>query len=313
MALRDFEPNQYTQTVWDYLVTYFGTEVGAAAMMANLYAESGCTPWRCQGWYGFSTSVINGCKNYYEQVDDGRISRYDFVEHGWSTNQTIDTTGRNDGYGLAQWTIRARKADFYDDRPSGTGIESMTWQLEYLKRELEGDYPSHSYTDVRDVCRNATDISQLNSATDYVLDHFEGPATPDYAQRERYAEQIYNQYAGGITGYPIFITVNGNGTAWASYNEVEIHRAEAGTRVELGAVAGQGDYFQLWAVDYPSSLQLEYPVTVADNYFTMPSDKVNLTAQFTGDTPTPPYPPIPPSSGRKRRGMPIWMYPLFRT
>lgn len=305
MALADFQPNEYTQAVWDELVSFFNNEYGAAGMMANLYAESGCTPWRCQGWYGFSTSVVQGCANYYTQVDNVTITREQFAKYGWSDNQTIDTTGNRDGYGLAQWTTQSRKEGLYDTR-AGRGIEDIQVQFEWLEQEL-----NTSYTSTRDVCRTATD---LNTPTDYVLIHFEGPrnAEAHKPQRRHYAEQIYTQYAGGLSGYPIFITVNGNGQAWASMNEVEIHRAEEGQRVELGAVAGDGDYFQLWSVSYPSSLTLEYPVTVADNYFTMPASKVDLTAQFTGETPTPPYPPIPPKIKRQRHHMPIWMYPQFR-
>ena len=130
--------------------------------------------------------------------------------------------------------------------------------------------------------------------------------------RQRYARKWYEMF-GNLSGHPIFITVNGNGTAWASINEVEVHRAESGQRVELGAVPGDGDYFQLWTVDYPSSLTLEYPITVADNYFTMPASKVNLTAQFTGETPPlPPVPPPPYKYNPKKHHMPIWMYPQFR-
>lgn len=304
MALADFQSNQYTQTVWDYLVALFNNEIGAAGMMANLYAESGCTPWRCQGWYGFSSSVVAGCRNYYQQVDNGTISREDFVEHGWSNNQTIDTTGKRDGYGLAQWTSRGRKEGLYDNRPSGTGIENLSWQLDYLSYEL-----STSYTSTKTACENATD---LITVTNYVLDHFEGPATPDYAQRDHYAEQIYEQYAGGLPGHPIFITIDGNGDAWASIGERVVTRAGQGDRIGLAAVPNGTDTFITWVITEPSTLTMEQALTVANNYFTMPAATVRLTARFTGDTPTPPYPPTPPKTFQKKHHMPIWMYPKFR-
>ena len=134
-----------------------------------------------------------------------------------------------------------------------------------------------------------------------------------YASRRSDARYWFEQFGGSQSGYPIHITVNGNGTAWASINEVEVHRAEAGQRVELGAVPGDGDYFQLWVVDSPSGLTLESPVTVPDNYFTMPASKVDLTAQFTGETPEPGPDPGPPGvNNLLPKKMPVWMYPLLR-
>ena len=305
MALEDFQPNQYTETVWNELVSFFGNEYGAAGMMANLYAESGCTPWRCQGWYGFSSSVVQGCANYYTQVDDGTISRADFTQYGWSDNQTIDTTGSRDGYGLAQWTTQGRKEGLYDTR-NGRGIEDIQVQFEWLEYEL-----NHGYTSTRDVCINATDVYE---PADYVLLHFEVPANANLyiAQRRHYAEQIYDYYASGLPGHPIFVTAEGNGTAWASYHEVEIHRAGQGDRIELGAVPNGSDTFITWVINSPSTLTLEQPLTVANNYFIMPNETVSLLARFTGTTPTPPYPPPKPKYVTKKKHMPIWMYPMFR-
>lgn len=305
MALQDFQPNQYTQTVWDRLVAFFGNEYGAAGMMANLYAESGCTPWRCQGWYGFSTSVVQGCANYYTQVDNGTITRDEFVQYGWADDQTIDTSGSRDGYGLAQWTTQSRKEGLYDTR-AGRGIEDIQVQFEWLEYEL-----NHGYTSTRDTCINATDI---NTPTDYVLYHFESPANPGLYvnQRRRYANQIYNTYASGLPGHPIFIEADGNGYAWASYGEVEVHRAALGDRIELGAIANDSDTFIRYEIVTPSSLTLEQPLTIANNYFTMPDETVKIIAHFTGSTPTPPYPPPRPKYSTKKKHMPIWMYPMFR-
>ena len=303
MALQDFQPNQYTQDIWNELVSFFGNEIGAAAMMANLYGESGCTPWRCQGWYGFSAEVVQGCANYYTQVNNGTITREQFAKYGWSKNQTIDTTGKRDGYGLAQWTTQGRKEGLYDSRSGGQGIEELGVQLNWLETEL-----NTSYTSTRDVCINATD---LDYATDYVLDHFEVPLTPDYAQREHYAQQIYEQYAGGLSGNPIFMEADGNGYTWASLGEVEVHRAEFHDRIGIMAIPYDEDTFLNYEIVTPTALQLEQPLTIANNYFTMPNETVKIIAHFSGSTPTPPYPPIQPTQ-RKRKHMPIWMYPMFR-
>ena len=308
MALQDFQENQYTQAIWNELVSFFGNEMGAAAMMANLYAESGCTPWRCQGWYGFSSAVIAGCANYYTQVNDGTITRDEFSQYGWSDNQTIDTTGKRDGYGLAQWTTRSRKEGLYDSRGTGVGIEDLNAQLAWLETEL-----NTSYTSTRDVCMNTTDI---DSATDYVLIHYEGPddATKYIAQRRRYAHQIYDLYASGsVSGYPIRIHIQGNGDAYASrglHDTTRIYRADDGEDVFIHAIVGEGDYFLIWTVD---SGGVTIDVDTSENpFFTMHSNPVDITAHFTGTTPTPPYPPIPPEPFKRKHHMPIWMYPSLR-
>lgn len=308
MALADFQENQYTQDVWNELVSFFGNEMGAAAMMANLYAESGCTPWRCQGWYGFSTAVVQGCANYYTQVDNGTITREEFAKYGWSDNQTIDRTGNRDGYGLAQWTTKSRKEGLYDSRSGGQGIEELSVQLNWLESELNTDY-----TSTRDVCMNTNDI---DSATDYVLIHFEGPRNPTahIAQRRQYAHQIYDTYSGTASGYAIRLHAQGNCQPYATLhlNDTQrIYRAEAGTDVFIHANVGDGDYFLIWTSDYGGAT---IDVDTSENtFFTMPSSVVDITAHATGTTPTPPYPPTPtPTRAKRKHHMPIWMYPMFR-
>lgn len=306
MALQDFQPNQYTQTVWDRLVAFFGNEYGAAGMMANLYAESGCTPWRCQGWYGFSASVVQGCANYYTQVDNGTITRDEFTQYGWADDQTIDTSGSRDGYGLAQWTTRGRKEGLYDTR-AGRGIEDIQVQFEWLEYEL-----NNSYTSTRDVCMNATDT---DTPSDYVLYHFESPANASLyvSQRRRYAQQIYDMYASGATGYPVRIHIDGNGDAYASmglHDTNRIVRADDGDDVFIHAIPGSGDTFIIWTVD-SGGVTIDID-TQENTFFTMHASPVDITAHFTGTTPTPPYPPPKPKYLTKKKHMPIWMYPMFR-
>ena len=62
------------------------------------------------------------------------------------------------------------------------------------------------------------------------------------SQRNTYAWDFYNTFAGTSSGYPIIITVNGNGQAWSSLGELVRNYAEAGQRVGLAAVPNDGDY-----------------------------------------------------------------------
>lgn len=293
MAYADFYENQYTQDVWNYLVSIFnGNEYGAAGMMANLYAESMCTPWRCQGWYGFGANVVAGCRNYYIQVDNGTITRDEFAQYGWADNQTIDTTGTRDGYGLAQWTTRGRKEGLYDSKGTSS-IADLTVQLNWLNHEL-----NTSYTSTRDACINATNY---NDACDYVLDHYEAPLVRPYGQRRHYAQQIYDTYAGGVVGFLTTFEIEGNGEA----NAVPL-RTDTGNTVQITATPYGTDTFIGWTV-LSGGITLT-PTGSNTATFIMGSLNVHIKAEFTGTTP--PVPPLP--SQRKKKRMPIWMYPMFR-
>lgn len=293
MAYADFNENQYTRDVWGYLVALFdGNEYGAAGMMANLYGESLCTPWRCQGWYGFGANVVAGCRNYYIQVDNGTITRDEFATYGWADNQTIDTTGTRDGYGLAQWTTKGRKEGLYDSKGTNS-IADLTVQLNWLATEL-----NTNYTSVLNVCKTATNY---NEACDYVLDHYEIPLVKPYGQRRHYAEQIYNTYAGGISGYLTTFEIEGNGSASALPL-----RAESGDIVQITATPLGIDTFLGWTV-LSGGVTLTITSTTTAT-FIMGSDNVHIKAEFSGTTP--PIPPLP--TKYKRHHMPIWMYPMFR-
>lgn len=48
MALSDYVDYGYSKAVWDNLMTYINNPIGVAAMMGNLFAESGIVPYRCE-------------------------------------------------------------------------------------------------------------------------------------------------------------------------------------------------------------------------------------------------------------------------
>lgn len=133
MALSDYRDYGYSKAVWDNLMTYINNSIGVAALMGNLYAESGIIPYRCQGDFSSINNFLPS-KNYTKDVDSGVVSEYDFVEHGLYENK--------DGYGLAQWTYYTRKQGYYNAWKSGgySSIGSLELALFYLKYELENDY-----------------------------------------------------------------------------------------------------------------------------------------------------------------------------
>lgn len=144
------------QTIWNLLLADIKNEIGVAALMGNLQAESGLIPYRVQG--DFSDGYVNSI-TYTEKVNSGEISEYDFVNNGPGGG----------GYGLAQWTFSSRKQALYDMYKTGyPSIGDVNLACNYLLYELKTDYVDVYWTLV-----NAISIKQ---ASDKVLHDFERPA-----------------------------------------------------------------------------------------------------------------------------------------
>ena len=299
------------QTIWNFFLGLFeGNEYAAAGACGNMKHESGLFTNNAENSWnnmtGHSDDWLTERINNYITGTDPFIDLTEFLKKSWWVNPY------GFGYGLSQWTTTSRRTELWNRTISrGINIDSEAAQLQYVEDEFTGNASSGNYAGVRTAMINATSVDE---AVEIYRVQYEGGAKN--SQRNIYAWDFYNTFAGTSSGYPIVITVNGNGQAWASLGELVRNYAEAGQRVGLAAVPNDEDYFLLWTVDYPSTLQLEQPVTVANNYFTMPASKVNLTATFTGTTPDPPpYPPEPPTpllQSVKKKSMPIWMYPMFK-
>lgn len=181
MAYQIVNDYGYINQTWDYCIAQIGNEIGVAALMGNLYAESYIVPWEVQG----DIPPSDYSRDYTTRVDNGTVTEQDFVHHG----------PNGGGYGLAQWTFYTRKQALYDLYKSGyESIGNLTLALDYLFVELKGDY-----TAVFDALKNATD---LRTASDFVLKNFENPQVQDEAEqikRASYGQDIYNNKHGGIT------------------------------------------------------------------------------------------------------------------
>lgn len=170
--------SDYTDYIWAELYNFIGNEYGTAGLIGNLQAESGNIPYRLQGDFtnGYYKSI-----NYTNNVNDGTISRADFISD-------------QQGYGLAQWTFSTRKADLYDMYVNGgySSIGDVSLGVAFLIHEL-----STSYTGVLNVLRSATSIAE---ASNIVLHQFENPQEQGptvEAYRQSLSTDFYNQYADG--------------------------------------------------------------------------------------------------------------------
>lgn len=179
--------NDYMPTIWNYFMRSdkIGNEIGVAALMGNLYAESGCTPYACQPSLPYTT-----CMTYISGVDNLTISEYNFVHHG--TSRSGGVSSGQGGFGLAQWTYYSRKQELYDWwETAGGSIGSLSMQLDFCFDEMTRKFPS-----VLSALRTATD---LRSASNTVLFDYENPRDKSQSVqnlRYSYAYDIYTQYAG---------------------------------------------------------------------------------------------------------------------
>ena len=151
--------------IWDYLVRYVENQIGAAAIMGNLMAESSLNP-KC----------VTGTKdaNYIPKADSGAI---DFIHD-------------KHAFGLVQWCYWTRKEKFYNYVKScNQSVGDLNVQLDYMVKELSGDFP----ITWKMMCE-ATDI---RSASDSFMLRYEKPANTSEAmkqRRARYGQQFYEQF-----------------------------------------------------------------------------------------------------------------------
>ena len=170
------------EQIWNFLLSSGLTEQGAAAMMGNLEAESGCKSVRVQGDYNYANAAEYS-QNYTDQVDNGQVTRDQFVNSGPGGG----------GYGLAQWTDPGRKAKLYDYAKSkGKSIGDLQTQLEYLVQELSTD----AYYGT--IWSTVTTTTDMNAACDLILKVFENPADIEgnIPIRRNNAASIYATYHG---------------------------------------------------------------------------------------------------------------------
>lgn len=177
--------NDYMPILWNGLMQIIGNEIGVAALMGNIYAESGCTPYACQPSRPYST-----CMTYINAVDNHQISEWAFVHRG--TSSTGGVASGQGGFGLCQWTYYSRKQNMYDEwENSGVSIGDINFQIDFIEWEF-----NNTHTGTLTALQNATN---LDDATNYVLFNYEGPADSSadvQDTRQNYAQQIYDQYAG---------------------------------------------------------------------------------------------------------------------
>ena len=290
MPYQNFEENAYTKTIWDYLLGIIGNEKGVAGMMGNLYHESHCYP---NMLYGDSAPPTVNSIDYTTRVDSHEMTRATFIS--------------SKAYGLAQWLSKGRKANLYDapwggGQPSaGNSIGSLTRGLNMIEYEL-----THDYTSTMTALQSANDI---DAATAYVFNFYEGAGDSTLGQRQYYANQIYTKYHQGSTGdCYVALTVIGNGVA-----TVVPQYVTAGNDITLTCTPASGEQLlDIEAREVATGYAIAVQLTTGSQRIPINNDAY-IIVTFSGESPIPPVPPTPTQPTKTpRKSMPIWMYPVLK-
>jgi hypothetical protein len=160
--------------IWDFLKKSGFTDIAAAGIMGNLYAESGLQSTNLQNSFNKKFNLTD--ETYTSGVDNGTYSKQLF---------TTDKAG----YGLAQWTFWSRKRALYDfAKKKGTSIGDLDMQLEFLLNDIK------SRGDMFDRLNASASVS---AASNIILHEFEKPADQSSAvesKRAEYGNKYYFEF-----------------------------------------------------------------------------------------------------------------------
>lgn len=160
--------------IWNSLKKAGYTDIAAAGIIGNLFAESGLYPNNLQNTFNKSLGLTD--IQYTTNVDNGTYKNF-----------VRDSAG----YGLAQWTFWSRKQalqEFMSKKKLSIG--DLAGQVEFLINEIK------TYKGLVDSMNKASTIRQ---ASDIFMLNFEKPANQGEsmkAKRAQYAQTYYDRFKG---------------------------------------------------------------------------------------------------------------------
>ena len=172
MALRG---KDNAEKIWNFFLDERFSIYGIAALMGNLFAESGLDPKNLQ----------NSCEKRLNYTDAEYTAA---VDNGTYKNFAYDGAG----YGLPQFTFPSRKEAFYKyAKDVGKSIGDLETQLLFMVKEMKKDFKS-----VYSALKTASDVK---TASDLVLKKYEAPKDrSDAVKRKRaeYGQEYFNRFSG---------------------------------------------------------------------------------------------------------------------
>ena len=162
--------------IWDMILERTGDEIFTAALMGNMYAESGLKAENLQNSHekklGFTDAT------YTAAVDSGAYPREKFVKD-------------SAGYGLCQWTHWSRKAGLYDyAKTAHKSIGDMAMQIDFCAWEMSSAYKA--------LWNKRGQYKTIRDAVADILRGYERPADQSDANIDRrtvYAQGFFDLYS----------------------------------------------------------------------------------------------------------------------
>ena len=182
---RDSEGNSIL--IWNELKKYGLSDAACAGILGNMKTESGFCPTAVQGDYTKENPGQYDAE-YTAKVDNGEISRYDFINNGPNGN----------GYGLVQFTWKDYKAQLYDKaKTEGKSIGDLSLQVEVFISQIKQS----------GVFNKLNSSSSPEDAAKIMMLQYERPANQSMSAqnvRASQAREYYNKYSktsGTFTTY----------------------------------------------------------------------------------------------------------------
>lgn len=277
------------------------------------------------GCWGYGATTADGFydpSNYY-MVNNARCIKYDLEQKGWSYNAIMAVLGNmcyesnlnpaqseyqkpmngEYGYGLAQWTPRRTTIIPYLNR-NNHPITSGYYQLDYL--DLGTNWiakPAYNNMTWQQFKTSSLSVDYLTNA--FLACYERGKANHYRNDCALYYELFFS----GVTiGNQIMVTSTGNGSAYAVPSLVNdgdpftlyALPETSETLDDITAVASNGQYI---AMAVQQQYTYNYDQTNWGNY-------IHIMVEFSGETP--PVPPEPTPTIKRKIGMPIWEYPALK-
>lgn len=169
------------QQIWDELVSFFGNEYAAAAVLGNFENEGGTT-----GSTTMETRKAEGLGmtnlEYTQAVDSGSYDSESFVSDGI-------------GYGMAQWTGARKEKLLNFAKANNASVGSTQLQIAFLEKELVDYENEHGWTILSDL-KNAGSVAEASEIFMIRYEDCGTKSSENIRSRAMDSEKYYEKYAG---------------------------------------------------------------------------------------------------------------------
>lgn len=169
------------QQIWDELVSFFGNEYAAAAVLGNFENEGGTT-----GSTTMETRKAEGLGmtnlEYTQAVDSGSYDSESFVSDGI-------------GYGMAQWTGARKEKLLNFAKANNASVGSIQLQIAFLEKELVDYENEHGWTILSDL-KNAGSVAEASEIFMIRYEDCGTKSSENIRSRAMDSEKYYEKYAG---------------------------------------------------------------------------------------------------------------------